>query len=38
MHRSSTVYKHKPFETNISVDFDVRDQQGWTFSLKEVLL
>ncbi len=31
MHRSSTVYKPKPFLTNMSLDFDVRRQQGMDF-------
>ncbi len=38
LHRSSTVYKPKQFLTNMWVDFDVRDNGRWTFSLEEVLL
>ncbi len=31
MHRSSTVYKQQQSKTNMSVDFDVREQQGMDF-------
>ncbi len=31
MHRSNTIYKQKQFQTNVSEDFDVNPNRGWTF-------
>ncbi len=36
--RSSTVYKPKQLSTNMWLDFGVRDNRRWTFSLEEALL
>ncbi len=38
MHRSIMIYKQKQSKTVPNKYFDVRDNGGWTFSLKKVLL
>ncbi len=38
LHRLSSVYKPKQFWTNTCVDYDLRNNRRWTFSLEETLL